>query len=210
MATRKVLLAIDHSAESAYAVRWSLAHCLLESDEVIVLHVRAPTSVFDRFAEEEADEGNGGQELETHPPSRGEEIETNPPSGGEDEDGHMTTQEKIRMVSQTYQEISEQETQRLAQPLKDAGKMFTIRVVEDDNPKERICAIVDEIGADLLVLGNRGMGFIRRTLLGSTCDYCLQRSRCPVLVVKRPLDRREQKMEGEKDEKVVVEEGRAA
>ncbi|GBG77325.1 hypothetical protein CBR_g23655 [Chara braunii] len=188
MGPRKVLIAIDHSAESAYAVRWSLAHCLLQSDEVIVLHVRAPTSVFDRYAEEEADEGDGGKELETHPPSRGE-------------DDHMTTQEKIRKASQTYQEISELETHRLAQPLKDAGKTFSIRVVADDKPKERICAEVDEIGADLLVLGNRGMGFIKRTLLGSTCDYCLQHSHCPVLVVKRPLDyHKEQKMEREKEE----------
>ncbi|EFJ08605.1 hypothetical protein SELMODRAFT_177600 [Selaginella moellendorffii] len=41
---RKIAIAVDLSAESAYAVKWAVAHYLRQGDSVIVLHVQ-PTSV---------------------------------------------------------------------------------------------------------------------------------------------------------------------
>lgn len=39
---------------------------------------------------------------------------------------------------------------------------------------------------DLLVLGSRGFGPVRRTLLGSTSDHLVHEAACPVVVVPRP------------------------
>ena len=47
-----------------------------------------------------------------------------------------------------------------------------------------ICKIAEETKADCVVLGSRGLGTIRRTLLGSTSDYVLHHAECPVLVCK--------------------------
>jgi nucleotide-binding universal stress UspA family protein len=43
-------------------------------------------------------------------------------------------------------------------------------------------------GLDLLVLGSRGYGPVRRVLLGSVSDSVVRRSPCPVIVVPRSVD----------------------
>src|SRR5690242_2952827 len=44
--------------------------------------------------------------------------------------------------------------------------------------------------ADLLVLGSRGLGFVKKMLLGSVSDYCVSHAECPVLIVRgaQPAD----------------------
>uniref|UniRef100_A0A453LSU0 UspA domain-containing protein n=1 Tax=Aegilops tauschii subsp. strangulata TaxID=200361 RepID=A0A453LSU0_AEGTS len=61
----------------------------------------------------------------------------------------------------------------------------TAAVVEGD-PKEAIYQAVEEMRADLLVLGSRGLGMIKRALLGSVSDYLAHHACCPVLIVKPP------------------------
>ena len=40
--------------------------------------------------------------------------------------------------------------------------------------------------ANMVVVGSRGLGAVRRTLLGSVSDYLVHHCHCPVLVVKHP------------------------
>lgn len=46
-----------------------------------------------------------------------------------------------------------------------------------------ICTAAKEEKAELIVLGNRGLGTIRRTVFGSVCDYVTQSMPAPVLMV---------------------------
>ena len=54
------------------------------------------------------------------------------------------------------------------------------------NPGEIIVKVSRDMKAQLIVLGSRGMGTIRRTLLGSVSDYVMHHSHIPVLVCKHP------------------------
>ncbi|KAI3842054.1 hypothetical protein MKW92_018797 [Papaver armeniacum] len=57
------------------------------------------------------------------------------------------------------------------------------QVVEGD-PKEVICDFADKQHVDLLVMGCRPFGPIKRMFLGSVSNYCTNNAQCPVIVVK--------------------------
>ena len=46
-----------------------------------------------------------------------------------------------------------------------------------------ICTAGKEQNAECVILGSRGLGTIRRTILGSVCDYVTQHMSVPVLMV---------------------------
>jgi nucleotide-binding universal stress UspA family protein len=58
------------------------------------------------------------------------------------------------------------------------------------DPREEILRVAGEWTADLLVVGSRGLGAIRRLLLGSVSEAVLLHASCPTLVVpaRRPWD----------------------
>ncbi|KAF2311065.1 hypothetical protein GH714_019333 [Hevea brasiliensis] len=59
-------------------------------------------------------------------------------------------------------------------------------ITEEGDPKTAICNVVQKLNISMLVLGERGLGKIKRALLGSVSNYCVQYAKCPVLVVKKP------------------------
>ncbi len=52
-------------------------------------------------------------------------------------------------------------------------------------PHDAIIAAADEIGAEMIVIGRRGHGLFRHSLLGSTTARVVAEATCPVLVVRR-------------------------
>ena len=55
-------------------------------------------------------------------------------------------------------------------------------------PDQGILAVGEDIGAGLIVLGSRGLGGIKRALMGSVSDSVVRHAHCPVLVVRREDD----------------------
>jgi nucleotide-binding universal stress UspA family protein len=53
-------------------------------------------------------------------------------------------------------------------------------------PEEAVVAHATQVGADLLVIGSRGLGAIAHALLGSVAEKIVRHSTCPVLVVPGP------------------------
>jgi nucleotide-binding universal stress UspA family protein len=57
-------------------------------------------------------------------------------------------------------------------------------VVENGSPGPALCDAAERLGADVIVVGSRGRGAIKRALLGSVSTYVVHNATCPVLVVR--------------------------
>ncbi len=51
-------------------------------------------------------------------------------------------------------------------------------------PDKEIVHFGEEVGAGLIVMGSRGLGGIRRALMGSVSDSVVRHAHCPVLIVR--------------------------
>jgi nucleotide-binding universal stress UspA family protein len=47
----------------------------------------------------------------------------------------------------------------------------------------QLTSVCEELGADLLVVGRRGAGLLRRMVVGSVANHLIHESSCPVIVV---------------------------
>lgn len=74
--------------------------------------------------------------------------------------------------------------EEFAQLLRNAKINGTVKSVHSSSPGEGICKIAKEVNADLIITGTRGMGSVRRTLLGSVSDYILHHAHVPVIVCR--------------------------
>jgi nucleotide-binding universal stress UspA family protein len=72
-----------------------------------------------------------------------------------------------------------------AKKVEDAGGTVAEVHLREEQPAE-IVALAEELGAYLIVVGNRGRGRIRRALTGSVSDWVVRHAHCPVLVVRPP------------------------
>jgi len=52
------------------------------------------------------------------------------------------------------------------------------------SPGEWIIKVAKEDEVDMIVMGARGLGKIKKTILGSVSDYVLNKSKVPVLIFK--------------------------
>lgn len=60
-------------------------------------------------------------------------------------------------------------------------------VIKGD-PAQSIINVSEEQHCDLIVMGSRQMGMVRRFLLGSVSNYVVHHSECPVLIVPGHLE----------------------
>lgn len=49
-----------------------------------------------------------------------------------------------------------------------------------------ICKLAKDECADIVLIGSRGVGTLRRTFLGSVSDYCVHHTHIPVVVIPPP------------------------
>ena len=59
-----------------------------------------------------------------------------------------------------------------------------VRPVEEHRD-QAIVDLAEELGVGLIAMGSRGLGAIRRALMGSVPDSAVRHAHCPVLVMRR-------------------------
>jgi nucleotide-binding universal stress UspA family protein len=70
-----------------------------------------------------------------------------------------------------------------AQRIRAAGDKVADAHLVFGQPDEEIVQLAEELDAGLVVMGSRGLGGIRRALMGSVSDSVVRHAHCPVLVV---------------------------
>jgi nucleotide-binding universal stress UspA family protein len=83
-------------------------------------------------------------------------------------------------VEQEARTMLEELVQRVG---KTGGEVAEVHV-RLGRPDAEIVGLANELGAGLIVLGSRGLGPLRRALMGSVSDSVVRHAHCPVLVVR--------------------------
>ncbi|WJX11349.1 hypothetical protein P8452_01973 [Trifolium repens] len=91
----------------------------------------------------------------------------------------------VESVKKGQQEQSAALLSRALQICKDK-QIKAESVILNGDPREMICQAAEQMQVDLLIMGSRGLGRLKRAFLGSVSDYCAHHSKAPILIVKPP------------------------
>ncbi|BFG19416.1 hypothetical protein CerSpe_056900 [Prunus speciosa] len=160
-----VIVAVDGSEESMNALSWALDNLKLRSPapdstnsagHFVVLHVQSPPSIAAGLS----------------PPA----IPFGGPSDLEVPAFNAAIEAHQRRITEAIMEYA----LRICSEKKVNVKT---QVVVGD-PKEKIGEAAENLHADLLVMGSRAFGPLKRMFLGSVSNYCANHVQCPVIIVK--------------------------
>ena len=87
----------------------------------------------------------------------------------------------LRENRRRAKEMLEQQAKRIEQ----SGGTVKESHLREGRADEEIIEVAEEIGAGLIVMGSRGYGRLRRTLLGSVSDAVVRHAHCPVTIVRK-------------------------
>lgn len=161
-----VLVSVDGSEESMNALRWAFTNLKLRSPapdsthapSFVIFHVQSPPSIATGLNPGAIPFG-GPSDIEV--PAFTAAIEAH--------------QKRITnaVINHALEICSEFNV---------TSKVRSHVVVGD--PKEKICEAVQDLHADVLVMGCRSFGPIKRMFLGSVSNYCAHNAPCPVIIIK--------------------------
>jgi len=155
-----VLICVDDSEHSLRAFNWYHDNLYRSTHNIALVHVFTPP-------------------MEV--PILGQEMNYHPQLSGKEEFKRVVKAEKKKSIAITarYEEMC-------------AERGFECRVFNETRKSNSssvgdvICEVVREHGVMCVVMGQRGMGAIKRTIYGSVSDHVLHHSHVTVVVVPPP------------------------
>uniref|UniRef100_A0A0C9RYP5 TSA: Wollemia nobilis Ref_Wollemi_Transcript_2919_1255 transcribed RNA sequence n=1 Tax=Wollemia nobilis TaxID=56998 RepID=A0A0C9RYP5_9CONI len=153
---RTIGVALDNSNTSKAALKWAIDNLVDRGDRVVVVHVHKDKS---------------------DPPQKKLWEDTGSP---------LIPLSEFREPSLAKQYGVTPDPEVLSM-LDTVSKQKEARVVVKiywGDPREKICDAVEDNKLDCLVVGSRGLGLIKRVLMGSVSNYVVANATCPVTVVK--------------------------
>ncbi|GAB5369176.1 hypothetical protein AAMO2058_001383100 [Amorphochlora amoebiformis] len=153
---RRIVVCVDPSEHSRHALDWCIRKLFSKNDDIHLLHV------FD-FAP------------------------MNPVPGPLDTHAVMdSVVEQNRRLEMQGEEAAVRMIKNYQRRCVQSGVLYnkpSVTVMRGDCNRELV-DYAESHGADLLVVASRGLGAVRRFLLGSVSGFCVHNSKVPVLVVK--------------------------
>lgn len=97
----------------------------------------------------------------------------------------MTALDRVTMSGYVPTEIMEEGYKLLSEFARQVPTDIPLdTVVRIGAPPQTLLAIEEELGADLIVMGSRGLGAVRSIVMGSVSQYILHHARVMVTIVK--------------------------
>ena len=84
-----------------------------------------------------------------------------------------------------YRDEAQKELETEVDVIRESGAQEIHAHLEFGRPDTAIVALAEELGTGLIVMGSRGLGGVRRALLGSISDSVVRHAPCPVMVVRQ-------------------------
>ncbi|KAI6698950.1 hypothetical protein NL676_019069 [Syzygium grande] len=154
---RRVGVAVDFSACSKKAVKWAVDNVVRDGDHLILITVRP--------------EGNYEEgEMQLWEATGSPLIPLNEFSDP--------------IIMKKYGVKPDPETIDIVSTIARQKEVAVVMKIYWGDAREKICEAIDKIPLSCLIIGNRGLGKLKRAILGSVSNYVVNNGSCPVTVVK--------------------------
>uniref|UniRef100_A0A5B6YJU6 Putative universal stress protein A-like protein n=1 Tax=Davidia involucrata TaxID=16924 RepID=A0A5B6YJU6_DAVIN len=154
---RRVGVAIDFSACSKKALQWAVDNVVRDGDHLILISIR-PEGNYEE-GEMQLWETTGSPLIPL--------SECSDPA-----------------IMKKYGMKPDPETLDIVSCVAKQKEIAVLMKIYWGDAREKICEAVDTIPLSCLVIGNRGLGKIKRAIMGSVSNFVVNNASCPVTVVK--------------------------
>ncbi|XP_050219239.1 universal stress protein PHOS32 [Mercurialis annua] len=155
---RRVGVAIDFSECSRKALKWAVDNIVRDGDHLILVTVR-PEGYYEE-GEMQLWEVTGSPLIPLH--------EFSDPA----------------MMKKKYGFKPDPETLDIINTVKNQKEIVVVTKIYWGDAREKICEAIDKTPLSCLIIGNRGLGKLKRAIMGSVSNYVVNNGTCPVTVVK--------------------------
>jgi nucleotide-binding universal stress UspA family protein len=94
------------------------------------------------------------------------------------------TQDEYTRALERWEQEDREFLEEQAERLRSAGGTVTGAHLKKGRPADEIAGLAEELGASLIAMGSRGLGTIKRLVVGSVSEGVVSLAPCPVLVMR--------------------------
>ena len=97
---------------------------------------------------------------------------------------HLYSEEVMKSVLEQAEGEAKSFLEKQAEQVRASGGKVAETHLEAGQPDKEIVRLSEELSVGTIVLGSRGLGGVRRSLMGSVSESVIRHAHCPVFVVR--------------------------